>query len=58
MSHSASSVCLELDLPEGFLAGYQQEHSFIENPPAMAAFSTFDVLLDFVPPAETVYLLP
>lgn len=57
MSHSASSVCPELDLPEVILAVYQQEHSFIENPPAMAPFSTLDTSLDFVPPAETIYLL-
>lgn len=58
MSHSASSGCPELDLPEVILAGYQQEHSFIENPLAMAPFLYVDLLLDVAPPAETIYLLP
>lgn len=40
MSHSASSVCPELDLPEVILAGYQEEHSFRENPHAMAPCTT------------------
>lgn len=39
--HSASPVCLELDLPGAILVGYRQEHAFMENPPALDASTTW-----------------
>lgn len=56
-SHSASLGCPELALPGVILAGSRQEHSFREDPPAIAPFETW-MFLDFLPPAEIIDLVP
>jgi hypothetical protein len=56
VSHSASSGCPELDLPEVILADY--EGTFFHRKSSCHSSNYIDkLLLDFVPPAEIIYPL-